>query len=66
MVADQQLNVAGITNAQLGALPDDKIGEPLHVDIVGSAFLTPTVVNRNVKQPLHKGSDSFVHGSTPK
>ena len=64
MVHYQELHVACITNTQLGALHDDEVGELLHVDEVGSAFLPPVTVNCNVEVAFHKYSDSFVHDAS--
>jgi hypothetical protein len=53
MVKYQQLDVTGIVGAQLGALHDDAVGEPLHVDIVSATFLPSARVNGNVKAAVH-------------
>jgi hypothetical protein len=53
MVHYQQLDVAGIAGAQLGALSYNQISKLLHVDVVSATFLTPTTVNGNVKAAVH-------------
>ena len=65
MVADQQLNVAGIAGAQLGALPNDKVCKPLDAGVISREILPPSVVDVNVDATIYKCSDSFVHDAIP-